>query len=414
MARDAEGGRGRPSSDAEQDIALAARDIQLGADPRHVVARVSVARSARPVFLAAIFPETPVPARAVGAPPRPRSVRPPRASCDDAPSESACALIDVVCERGVCYGGHNSVSIDRLVPRGEFRADRESPRPAHSRGAWDAPSARGAHRGTSHHRAHVRATRLPRSDARGGVRVVRPRRPRDHRPPRDPRGFRFRRRPHRPAAPSKPPPRPPPRRCRRHRRRRRARIQRWGQRRRSRRRRRAATSRATRAGGVLGRGNRARRARRQRPRGRPGGRGKRSTSTGKRPGASLGYHRVHVRPPPPRPSGRRPPEDAPRAGRPRARDRVRVGVRVETSAAAHLPRPPWVAAHLPRPPRGSSPPRENHPPSRRRPINTDNSSRDTCPKRLRLRPFLRLSRRRRRRPVVRPSPTVPPSRSATC
>ena len=91
------------------------------------------------------------------------------------------------------------------------------------------------------------------------------------------------------------------------------------------------------------------------PRGRPGARGKRSTSTGKRPGASLGYHRVHVRPLP-RPSGRRPPEDAPRAGRPRARDRVRVGVRVETSAAAHLPRPPRVAAHLPRPPRGSSPP----------------------------------------------------------
>ena len=290
------------------DIALAARDIQLGADPRHVVARVSVARSAYPVFLAAIFPETPVPARAVGAPPRPRSVRPPRASCDDAPSESACALIDVVCERGVCYGGHNSVSIDRLVPRGEFRADRESPRPAHSRGARDAPSARGAHRGTSHHRAHVRATRLPRSDARGGVRVVRPRRPRDHRPPRDPRGFRCRRRPHRPAAPSKPPPRPPPRRCRRHRRRGRARIQRWGQRRRSRRGRRAATSAATRRWSSWER--KPPPPRRPTPRGRPGGRGKRSTSTGKRPGASSGTT-AYTSAPSPRPSGRRPPEDAP-------------------------------------------------------------------------------------------------------
>ena len=150
------------------------------------------------------------------------------------------------------------------------------------------------------------------------------------------------------------------------------------------------------------------------PGGRPGGRGKRSTSTGKRPGASSGTTAYTSAPPPPArvadvhrrtPPSRQTPGPGPGPGR---------GKGGNPSAAAHLPRPPWVAAHLPRPPRGSSPPRENHPPSRRRPINTDNSSRDTCPKRLRLRPFLRLSRRRRRRPVVRPSPTVPPSRSATC
>lgn len=249
-------------------------------------AHVLLARSARRFSIAANFPETPVPA------PSPRSVRRPRASCDDAPSESACALIDVVCERGVCYGGHISVSIDRLVPRGEFRADRESPRPARSRGARDAPNARGGRRGTPRDRAHVRATRLPRSDARGGVRVVRPRRPRDHRPQRAPRGSRSRRRPRRPAAPSSPTPRPPPRRRRRPRRRGRARIQRRVQRRRSRRRRRTATSRATRAGGVLGRGNRARRAIRREHRGPPGARGKRATATGRRPSAPLGRHRV--------------------------------------------------------------------------------------------------------------------------
>ena len=413
MVRDAEGGRGRPSSDAEQDIALAARDIQLGADPRHVVARVSVARSAYPVFLAAIFPETPVPARAVGAPPRPRSVRPPRASCDDAPSESACALIDVVCERGVCYGGHNSVSIDRLVPRGNPAPTGNRPAPP-TRAAPGTRLARagpiGAHRTT--------ALMFVRRASRGLMRARR----RPRRPPPPPPGSPAPARPSRVPVSSTPTPSrrtfeaaasasaaampsSPPSRAR------------------------ADTTVGSTAAIAAGTARRdlprdprrwsswERKPRPPRPpatpRGRPGARGKRSTSTGKRPGASLGYHRVHVRPPP-RPSGRRPPEDAPRAGRPRARDRVRVGVRVETSAAAHLPRPPRVAAHLPRPPRGSSPLRENHPPSRRRPINTDNSGHDTCPKRRRLRPFLRLSRRRRRRPVVRPSPTVPPSRSATC